>query len=373
MNTLFLMFHGLEQANGISKKVFAQVRAVKACGVEAHLCHYEVEPDNHRCWMIDYQLLKHLGAATWAKFKKRLCFKDIFNYVIDNDVKLVYIRSYHNANPFTIHFVKRLKKRGVRVVMEIPTYPYDQEYINWNNKLSLYIDRCFRRTLARSLDAIVTFTNERYIFGQRTIRISNGIDFDTIRLRTPEPAIENEIHLLGVAEVHYWHGFDRLIAGMAEYYKTKPECKVYFHLVGNLSGQRERDEILPLIAKHGLEPYVILYGEQWGIKLDRLFDQAHFAIGSLGRHRSGIDSIRTLKNREYAARGIAFAYSETDTDFDQMPYVLKVKPDESPISIEEILGFIRKQSLPPVKIRESITQLSWKVQMAKVLDAIRNE
>mgnify|MGYP000644641746 CR=1 FL=1 len=42
-----------------------------------------------------------------------------------------------------------------------------------------------------------------------------------------------------------------------------------------------------------------------------MFEQADFAIGSLGRHRSGITHIKTLKNREYAARGLAFTYSET--------------------------------------------------------------
>lgn len=46
-------------------------------------------------------------------------------------------------------------------------------------------------------------------------------------------------------------------------------------------------------------------------------------IASLGRHRNGITRIKTLKNREYAARGIPFVYSENDSDFDGMPYVMK--------------------------------------------------
>ena len=65
-------------------------------------------------------------------------------------------------------------------------------------------------------------------------------------------------------------------------------------------------------------------------ELDELFNEADFAIGSLARHRSGIDKIKTLKNREYAARGIPFAYSETDGDFDKMPYILKFRPTKVP-------------------------------------------
>ena len=40
--------------------------------------------------------------------------------------------------------------------------------------------------------------------------------------------ISKELHLIGVAEVHYWHGFDRLVNGMADYYRNHPEYKVYF-------------------------------------------------------------------------------------------------------------------------------------------------
>ena len=40
--------------------------------------------------------------------------------------------------------------------------------------------------------------------------------------------------------------------------------------------------------------------------------------------RQGIYNIKTLKNREYAARGFGFVYSETDDDFDRMPYTLSL-------------------------------------------------
>ena len=82
-----------------------------------------------------------------------------------------------------------------------------------------------------------------------------------------------------------------------------------------------------------------------GEELDEVFDECDFGIGSLGRHRVGIDDIKTLKNREYAARGIPFVYSETDTDFDRQSYVLKVPADESFIKIEDIIRFYQNISL----------------------------
>ena len=99
-----------------------------------------------------------------------------------------------------------------------------------------------------------------------------------------------------------------------------------------------------------------------------MFEIADFAIGSLGRHRSGITSIKTLKNREYAARGFPFTYSETDEDFDSTPYVWKVQPDESPIDIQELIKFRNTLKMTPAEIRESVRPLSWKTQMQKVID-----
>lgn len=132
--------------------------------------------------------------------------------------------------------------------MEIPTYPYDQEYITRSMKLSLAVDRCFRHSLAKILDGIVTFSNAGRIFGGKTIRISNGIDFDAIPLKQNRNNTSHELHLIGVAEVHYWHGFDRLVNGLAEYYRTNPDYKVYFHIVGPLTGEREQEKSCPSSA-----------------------------------------------------------------------------------------------------------------------------
>ncbi|WP_286981341.1 hypothetical protein [Pseudothermotoga sp.] len=280
------------------------------------------------------------------------------------------MRSEHNANPFLIRFVKKLRDAGVKIVMEIPTYPYDQEYTTLKGKCNLSIDRMFRKQLAQNLNAVVTFSEEKVIFGQQAIQISNGIDFSSVPMKQ---TIKNpgELHLIGVAEIHFWHGFDRIIAGLRDYYNSgEISTKVYFHIVGEFSGTRERNEILPLITDNNLENYVTLHGRQFGTELDRLFDLADLGIGSLARHRSGITFIKTLKNREYAARGIPFIYSEMDADFDTMEYVLKAPADESPIDIKQLLSFCQGLRLSPVDIRQSVLHLSWEKQMKIVIDSL---
>lgn len=371
-NILYLSFSGYSEYSGISKKKLAQIKGLKECGCNVTNCYYTIDLNNgHRLWMVDDEILVELGGGIQAKIKKRIDYTPILTYIEKKQISFVYMRSEHNANPFLIHFVRKLRDSGVKIVMEIPTFPYDQEYLGLRRKLNLLIDRCFRRQLAKYLDAIVTFSDKDRIFGQRTIRISNGIDFDSIPLRSPVKITDSAIHLLGVAEIHYWHGFDRVIAGMVEYYKSNPSRKVYFHVVGALSGEREKMDILPLINENDLASYVLLYGPLWGEKLDEMFNKAHFGIGSLGRHRSGIDVIRTLKNREYAARGIAFGYSETDDDFDSKEYVMKFPANESPVDIEKIVKYCDNNTIAPSEIRESVKFLSWSHQMSIVINEIK--
>lgn len=371
INALYLSFSGYFEYNGISKKKLAQVKGLKECGCNVVNCYYSIDLDSgHRLWMIDESVLIDLGTGIQAKIKKRINYAPILAYIKKNQISFVYIRFEHNANPFLIHFVRQLRNKNVKVVMEIPTFPYDQEYITFESKCALFIDKLFRKSLAKQLNAIVTFSNQTEIFRQHTIRISNGIDFSSIKLKQNNHK-QSELHLIGVAEIHYWHGFDRIIAGIRDYYKNKADdCKVFFHIVGEFSGEREKKEILPLITENQLENYVILHGRLFGTALDELFDQADIGIGSLARHRSNITYIKTLKNREYAARGIPFIYSETDEDFEDKPYILKVPADESPVSIRNIVKFAESVQMFPAEIRNSVRFLSWKHQMGQVVEEV---
>lgn len=371
MKILYLVYHGFSNVSGISKKIKAQVQGIRECGHEVHVCTYDWNSQGHRCRFIDDKVLEDYGKGMLAAIRKRVSYDCIYEYCRTNDIDAVYVRSFHNANPWTINLFRRLRKAGIPSLMEIPTYPYDSEYdkFGWRERLSIKIDQVYRHELARQMHALVTFSDAETIFGQKTIRISNGIDFNEITLRTPIQHPIDEVHLLGVAEVHVWHAYDRLIHGLAEYYRGNPTKKVYFHIVGGI-WEQDKEEWTNFIRENGIEDYVIMHGAMYGEGLKQMFDMADFGIGSLGRHRSGIDKIKTLKNREYAARGLAFIYSETDDDFEQMPYILKAPANETPICINRILEFLSDFNMPPIEIRNSISHLSWKEQMRIVLEQL---
>jgi len=327
-----------------------------------------------------------MGLASGVAMHQRMDYRCVYDYCVREGIQLVYARCFMNANPFLIKFFKKIRKVGIHAVTEIPTYPYDQEFIGSGKKyrVELKIDQIFRKSLYKYMDAMVTFSDAKEIFGQRTINISNGVDFDSIPLHQPSVISHQPypLHLIGVAEVHYWHGYDRVIAGIGEYYNYLPSSiihhpSVFFHIVGGvhpayMDGVPKSPGFQKIIDKYDISDKIIFHGQLFGKELDDVFSQCQFAIGSLGRHRSGITVIKTLKNREYATRGIPFIYSEQDSDFDHQPYVLKAPADESPIDIHQIIDFLNNFSMQPEDIRKTVESLQWKYQMQKVVDAVFN-
>lgn len=381
MKILFLTYHGFDQGSGISKKMLAQVKGLRQNGNEVHLCYYDFNPNRDRCRFVDGEIIQNFGKGKLNALKSRLEYGSILAYCIENHIEMVYARSYMNASPPLVKFFKSIRKNGIKSVIEIPTYPYDKEFdtLPFEHKVRLFFDKIFRNSLSAQADAIVTFSNEKTIFGQRTINISNGVDLDTIPLHL-NVDFSQKIHLIAVAEVHPWHGFDRVIEGLGLYYQNNPNCNrpIYFHIVGDvwdseMYGTRFAPGFAPLIEKYHIEPYVIFHGKLFGQELDKVFDISSFAIGSLGRHRSGITKIKTLKNREYASRGIPFAYSEDDEDFDNQAYIIKEPADESPIRIDHIIEFLDSRKFNSEDIRNTVEHLSWKNQMQIVVDSITNE
>ena len=375
MKILFLVYHGFSDESGISKKIHYQVKGLRQNGHEVHLCYYDFDPRGHRCRYVGNKVIADYGTGALAAIRSRTQLDCIYNYCAVNAIEMVYARSFMNASPILVRLFHKLNKRGIKCITEIPTYPYDSEFKGYplKYKIPLYIDKLFRKALAKKMEAIVTFSNEETIFGKRTICISNGIDLDSIPIHNPKK--QKDIHLIAVAEIHYWHGFDRLVAGMGEYYKLNPDArKVFFHVVGWEDDRGTTSNgyltVEQTAKKYNIGQYVVNHGKLFGDKLDEVFNQCVFAIGSLGRHRSGITNIKTLKNREYAARGIPFIYSETDNDFEDKPYIIKAPADESPINIRQIIDFIDTHDVNPTEIRNTVEHLSWRFQMEKVVREI---
>lgn len=362
MKLLFLVYHALSEHSGISKKILAQVRGLEANGNDVTLCTLQIDPDGTQKRVCNGVVIRSFGTGVQAKVEKRISYRDIVDYVRENGIEGVYIRYDINSDPFTIGLVKRLKSLGAAVIVEIPTWPYDGEFKGQSLKFQVQIatDKTFRKGFFKHVDRVVTCAPVSTIFGVPTIINSNGIDFSRIPL-IKETLDKNGLRMLSVANIHLWHGLDRLIEGMA----ANPQIPSELHIVGDglpdiIDGYRR------LIEKYSLGDRIKILGPMFGEALDKEFNWANIAVGSLGRHRSGVNTIKTLKNREYAARGLSFFYSEDDPDFDDAGYVYKMKADESPADLSGLWEFFRSMDMEPAQIRESVRGLSWEAQLSGV-------
>ena len=375
MNTLFLIGETLTDFGGISKKILAQVNALKRLGMKVDLSYLVADDKNEITGRyINEEIIdRYSGISLISKFQWRCKYQNLYQFIKANEVKLVYIRYIHFANPFFMSFLKKLKKSDIKILMEIPTYPYDQEYrdLKFTSKLVLLIERLSRRTFKNYVTRIITLTPFTKIFGIPAIQISNGIDPDSINMIQPTQSDDN-FHLIGVASMAHWHGYDRVIEGLHEYYASgkNNKKKVFFHIAGD-SSNVESVKCKELVKKYNLTDYVIFYGRKSGAELDMIFNQADMAVGSLACHRISIKNVRSLKNREYCARGIPFFYSETDDDFEGKDFVFKVPANDAPIDITQIVHFIESNKFDPLQIRKyAFENLTWDRQFQKVFEEV---
>lgn len=379
MKMLYIVFHGINSLeNGISKKVESQVKSFNKIWGDTSISNLSVDVNNqYNGRLINGKLVE--SYKNYFGFLKRLMwrvkFKSLLNYIKSENVKILYIRYTHFANPFFNSFLKKTRKMGVYIIMEIPTFPYDSEYadVKLTTKLIKRIEEYYRGSFKKYIDLIVTYTEEKEIFGVKTIKINNGIDLDTIPLKSVSYKNVNDLHLIAVSSMEFWHGYDRLIEGLNRYYKDSPSKKIYLHLVGP-DRKNETLKYKELVEKYNLQAYVVFHGYTSGIELDNLFAKSNIAVGCLAVHRKNIKYVKSLKNSEYCARGIPFLYSEIDYSFENKPFVLKVPANEEPIDINCIIEFYNSLDITSKEIRKiAEEELTWDFQVEKILDFISKD
>lgn len=295
------------------------------------------------------------------------------------DANAIYIRKEKIDGVF-ICMLKEIRRTcpNAKIILEIPTYPYDKEFSRIVDRPYLWKEKWYRRFFRYYVDRIVILSNEDRVFGVKCIKIDNGFDCDCVPLQHEVHFSGKQIRLIGVASLAQWHGYDRLIQGLGKYYKGNPDRKVEFHIVGD--GAVVKD-LKKLCRDLDVEQYVFFHGWMHGKELDDIFDQCDIGVGSLGMYRIGLQSGSTLKLREYTARGIPFLYGYTDSLIRSCveEYTLQVSNDDSPIDINNVISFYDKMAqigfdnVAKEMRRLAEKNLSWEQQMKPVVDYILSD
>lgn len=314
------------------------------------------------------------------KIEKRFkLYNIIFNEIIKKEnIEFIYMR-YSTTDIYMLKFFKKVKQKGVITYIEIPTYPYDKErpiiQKSMLTSLSVISDRIYRNYLKNNINKFVTSSGEyEFIFGAPCLRVDNGINVNEIEFIEKQHDYNlDKIILIGVAFVNRWHGYDRVIEGLNNYYNQENVDKVIeFKIIGD---GPEISNLKLLVQKYNLEEYVRFEGIKTGKELDLIYKEAHIAIGGLGMYRKQINTIATLKVREYCAYGIPFVYAAKDPGLKgDEAFALKVENDGTPLCIYKIIDLYNRVYLND-NIRYSMRKYAemnfdWKIQMNKIINSI---
>lgn len=320
-------------STGITKKIKAQIKVFEANGFSVD---YTYISDNY---MYLCRNGKSVALGKVGKLRKLAGNFLLYRVLKKTEYPYVYNR-YGLMDHYYYKILKALCKNGSRIIVELPTYPYDKERPKGISWWLLYaIDKIYRRHIDRYIYKIAVYdTMDKKIFRSEVVSIVNGIDFSTV---LPIEVVEKtaDIHLIAVAGLADWHGYDRLLKGMGEYYKKGGNRNIIFHIVGD----GEPVVLYKKIIKTcNLERHVMFHGVKTGSALDEIYNQCDIGIEVLGGHRKGITLSSSLKSREYAAKGLPFVTSCYIDVFDDMDFVLKFPAGETPIKMELVVAFYDK-------------------------------
>ena len=360
---------------GVLKKCLAQVEAFKRLNVKIDLVLL-----SEKGILLNDQLIhsfsKSIFRSSFSKY--RFYFFKLLPIITKKlrfqDYHFLYFR-YALSHPTLIQFLKTAKDQNpsIKIISEMPTFPYDKEKVSIVDRLSLKMDQNYRKKLPLYVDRITHYGLESKIYSIPTIPISNGIDLKEVTVSKGLPK-ENSIRLIAIANWSNWHGLDRLIEGLKNYYSAcNQEIYISLTIIGN---GKAIPEYQHLVKRYDLQKVVHFLPPMSNEQLDHHFDNADIGIGTLGIHRKNIPIDSSLKHREYCARGIPFLLAGNDLDFpNHLPFIIKCEPTDEPIDLKSLILFwkdlFKNGKVNKMDIRKYAEgQLDWKKRMKKVLTFI---
>lgn len=324
MRGYYIVYNPLSEVNdsGVWKKIKAQIQTLNNAGLETTLLNCSCSKSN-----LFHKIQRKLNPCYFVNNISEEFFSGDFYF----------IRYSLSSIPF-VGLLKKIRRycKG-KIIIEIPTYPYYGEFKGGLIQISLLIDKILSRQLKKYVDRIATYSAHKIIFNISAMQIVNGIDCSLIPVKRKTNRENNSLHFVAVAAFANWHGYDRLLEGLNNYYKQDLSINIYIHFVGV---GPESEAYRNLVQEYDLSKYVVFHGLLFNEKLTEIFNMADIAICSLGCHRIGITMGSFLKSREYLSRGMPMISS---TKIDILPgdykYCLYVPEDESPIDIQSIVQF----------------------------------
>ena len=122
-----------------------------------------------------------------------------------------------------------------------------------------------------------------------------------------------------------------------------------------------------------LQEQVEFTGIKEGTELDKVFENAHVGISSLGLYRKNLTEASDLKTREYLSRGFMVIAAGNDIDFPyENPIRIEVSNDNGIEDLKRVLSSFKDRKLPDPQLARAYAKenLSFEGKLLKVLSRI---
>lgn len=370
---LFIMRYPLEDKYNLKQKFDGELKAAVNLGYEVHHIAY----DHKYTYLVKVNdnTKKIIGKAhlgSFSKYRNTVGFVDLFagvhRAIKENDYALAYMRS-KLVNNTAVKAVKELHKKGGKLVVEIPSY-LSNEFVPLHRRIIFSVLNPFKKSFEKQVDLYTLIGPEGNgsYKGKPAINIENGVCLDTIPAREPKLK-EDELHILALAGMRTWHGYDRLIKGLAEY---KGDRKIVVDMVGG-DHDGSLAEWKTLAKNLGVAEKVIFHGSLYGEALTDMINSADIGAGTLAIHRTGIFKAAVLKIREYTSRGLPFIYGYEDISLNgNETFALNFPTDDSAIDIERVVSWYDTLPEKAQLVREmrdyAQQNMSWETQLSKAFE-----
>ncbi len=248
---------------------------------------------------------------------------------------------YMRFNPLFHGFIKFVKKYPKKFIFEHNSI--EREEYKSNKSISYLTSKLFDKKLRKYAFGYIAVTDQIYSYQQKLyknikgISLSNGIEVSKYPLRKVPKYDGQNINMIFIGNIRYWHGLERMFKSISNYNGSKD---VKLNIYGPIN---EKDSLTKELQELNIEKNVVFHGFKTKSELDDIFNNAHIAVGSLGCYKKNVDYACTLKNREYFSRGIPVIFSEIDQDIPMKynkKYFYKVANDDSIFELEDIIDYI---------------------------------
>ena len=288
-------------------------------------------------------------------------------YLIGKHFTVGFVR-WDSVDKAFLKMLSMMRNACDKVLMDFHGYFEGVKASNVKGLYTVYTTRWNGGKLKKYVDYGLTESKSKSLFGIDVMSIDTGIDVSKYRPHVYKGS-KDVISMISVANERSYHGYDRIIRGLGDYYKTNDKIKVDLHLVGVMS-----EGTIKLVEKYGVKDHVYLHGYQTGEELERIYSQCNIGVGPLAPHRVGGKEGTGIKTKEYFAIGLPYFYAGNELLVPKdYPYVLKFDADETPINIKKITEFYNDVKVNKSNVSEQMRDFarehfSWEKMLGQAFE-----